>query len=158
MNVEYARVNVGYVRVNAEYVRINKGSEVRKTETAVFAVTGSRSFHKLELSKALLRFVEFDFTYFWEQCIEAGRNARKTGRISQNLKNMAMNALVKCHPYVEACAATEFADVVLDCIIAYICHSEGIGLEELWARCISPKAFTKRLFSTVSANIRPAGE
>lgn len=144
-------MNVGYVRVNAEYVRINKGSEVRKTETAVFAVTGSRSFHKLELSKALLRFVEFDFTYFWEQCIEAGRNARKTGRISQNLKNMAMNALVKCHPYVEACAATEFADVVLDCIIAYICHSEGIGLEELWARCISPKSlYEKAIFNRVS--------
>lgn len=137
--------------MNAEYVRINKGSEVRKTETAVFAVTGSRSFHKLELSKALLRFVEFDFTYFWEQCIEAGRNARKTGRISQNLKNMAMNALVKCHPYVEACAATEFADVVLDCIIAYICHSEGIGLEELWARCISPKSlYEKAIFNRVS--------
>ena len=130
---------------------MNKGSEVRKTETAVFAVTGSRSFHKLELSKALLRFVEFDFTYFWEQCIEAGRNARKTGRISQNLKNMAMNALVKCHPYVEACAATEFADVVLDCIIAYICHSEGIGLEELWARCISPKSlYEKAIFNRVS--------
>lgn len=124
---------------------------MRKTETAVFAVTGSRSFHKLELSKALLRFVEFDFTYFWEQCIEAGRNARKTGRISQNLKNMAMNALVKCHPYVEACAATEFADVVLDCIIAYICHSEGIGLEELWARCISPKSlYEKAIFNRVS--------
>ena len=124
---------------------------MRKTETAVFAVTGSRSLHKLELSKALLRFVEFDFTYFWEQCIEAGRNARKTGRISRNLQNMAMNALVKCHPYVEACAATEFADVVLDCIIAYICHSEGIGLEELWARCISPKSlYEKAIFNRVS--------
>lgn len=129
----------------------NAGGEVRKTETAVFAVTGSRSFHKLELSKSLLRFVEYDFTYFWEQCIEAGRNARKTGRVSQNLRNMAMNALVKCHPYVEACAATEFSSVVLDCIIAYICHSEGIGLEELWARCISPKSlYEKAIFNRVS--------
>ena len=51
--------------MNVGYARINKGSEVRKTETAVFAVTGSRSFHKLELSKALLRFVEVEFTYFW---------------------------------------------------------------------------------------------
>ncbi|MGN0637728.1 MAG: hypothetical protein ACI4J0_05110 [Huintestinicola sp.] len=95
--------------------------------------------------------MEFDFTYFWEQCIEAGRNARKTGRISQNMENMAMNALVKCHPYVEACASTEFSSVVLDCIIAYICHSEGIGLEELWARCISPKSlYEKAIFNRVS--------
>ena len=95
--------------------------------------------------------MEFDFTYFWEQCIEAGRNARKTGRISQNMQNMAMNALVKCHPYVEACASTEFSSVVLDCIIAYICHSEGIGLEELWARCISPKSlYEKAIFNRVS--------
>ena len=67
------------------------------------------------------------------------------------MENMAMNALVKCHPYVEACASTEFSSVVLDCIIAYICHSEGIGLEELWARCISPKSlYEKSIFNRVS--------
>ena len=127
------------------------GKEVRKTETAVFAVPGSNSFHSFELSRSLLRFAEFDFTYFWEQCIEVGRNARKTGRISQNMENMAVNAVVKCHPYVEACAQTEYASVVLDCIIAYICHSEGIGLEELWARCISPKSlYEKNIFYRVS--------
>lgn len=120
-------------------------------DTVVFAVNGNNSFHKLELAKSLLRFAEFDFTYFWEQCIEAGRNARKTGRISTNLRNLAVNALVKCHPYVEACINTEFSAVVLDCIIAYICHSEGIGLEELWARCISPKSLYERdIFCRVS--------
>ncbi len=125
--------------------------EVSAADTVTFAVRGSNSFHRLELSKSLIRFAEFDFTYFWEQCIEAGRNARKTGRISQNLVNMAMNALVKCHPYVEACANTEFFSVVIDCIIAYICHSEGIGLEELWARCISPKSlYEKAIFDRVS--------
>lgn len=125
--------------------------EVSAADTVSFAVKGSNSFHRLELSKNLIRFAEFDFTYFWEQCIEAGRNARKTGRISQNLVNMAMNALVKCHPYVEACANTEFSSVVTDCIIAYICHSEGIGLEELWARCISPKSlYEKTIFNRVS--------
>lgn len=127
------------------------GKEVIFTSSAVFAVNGSRSLHKLELSKTLLRFVEFDFTYFWEQCIEAGRNARKTGRISKNLENMAINSLVKCHPYVEACSFSEFSSVVIDCIIAYICHSEGIGLEELWARCISPKSlYEKAIFNRVS--------
>ena len=80
-----------------------------------------------------------------------GRNARKTGRISKNMENMAVSAVTKCHPYVEACAQTEFASVVLDCIIAYICHSEGIGLEELWARCVSPKSlYEKDIFFRVS--------
>ncbi|MGN1090300.1 MAG: hypothetical protein ACI4Q6_07860 [Huintestinicola sp.] len=116
-----------------------------------FAVNGSNSFHKLEPAKALLRFTEFDFTYFWEQCIDVGRNARKTGRVSSNMKSVAINALAKCHPYVSACAGTEFSSVVIDCIIAYICHSEGIGLEELWVRCISPKSlYEKEIFERVS--------
>ncbi|MGN0643271.1 MAG: hypothetical protein ACI4JJ_08985 [Huintestinicola sp.] len=116
-----------------------------------FSAGGSNSFHKLELSRSLLHFTEFDFTYFWEQSIETGRNARKTGRISRNIAALAENAVMKCHPYVEACMQTEFSSVVLDCIIAYICHSEGIGLEELWARCISPKSmYEKSIFKRIS--------
>lgn len=125
--------------------------EVSTAKGITFSVDGSNSLHKLELSKTLLRFTEFDFTYFWEQCIEAGRNARKTGRISPKLENMALSAAAKCHPYVEACLTTEFSSLVLDCIIAYICHSEGIGLEELWTRCISPKSlYEKAIFCRVS--------
>lgn len=117
-----------------------------------FSVQGSNSFHKLEVSRSLLRFAEFDFTYFWEQCIEAGRNARKTGRLSQNLEAIALGAAAKCHPYVEACQGTEFDGLVTDCIIAYICHSEGIGPEELWGRCISPKSLYEReIFNRISA-------
>ena len=124
---------------------------MRISDNITFAVDGSNGFHRLELAKTLIRFAEFDFTYFWEQCIETGRNARKTGRISRGLVNLAMNSFVKCHPYAEACAVTEFSSVVIDCIIAYICHSEGIGLEELWARCISPKSlYEKTIFNRVS--------
>ncbi|MCM1577596.1 MAG: hypothetical protein NC078_02195, partial [Ruminococcus sp.] len=116
-----------------------------------FSVAGSNSFHKIELSKSLLRFAEFDFTYFWEQCIEAGRNARKTGRLSANLEAIALGSAAKCHPYVEACIGTEFDGLVTDCIIAYICHSEGIGPEELWGRCISPKSlYEKAIFERIS--------
>ncbi|MCH5349458.1 MAG: hypothetical protein J1E40_09055, partial [Oscillospiraceae bacterium] len=93
----------------------------------------------IELSKTLLHFIEFDFTYFWEQCIEAGRTARKTGRLPQNIVASAKQLLGRAHPYIEACLSTDFSEIVTDCIIEYICHSERIGLEELWARCISPK-------------------
>lgn len=104
-----------------------------------FAVNDNNNFYKIELSKTLLHFIEFDFTYFWEQCIEAGRTARKTGRLPQNIISNAKAIISKAHPYIEACISTDFSEIVTDCIIEYICHSERIGLEELWARCISPK-------------------
>lgn len=104
-----------------------------------FAVNDNNNFYKIELSKTLLHFIEFDFTYFWEQCIEAGRTARKTGRLPQNIISNAKAIISKAHPYIEACIATDYSEIATDCIIEYICHSERIGLEELWARCISPK-------------------
>lgn len=107
--------------------------------TVRFAVKDNNNFYKIELSKTLLHFIEFDFTYFWEQCIEAGRTARKTGRLPQNIISNSKTIISKAHPYIEACINTDYSEIATDCIIEYICHSERIGLEELWARCISPK-------------------
>lgn len=107
--------------------------------TVRFAVRDNNNFYKIELSKTLLHFIEFDFTYFWEQCIEAGRHARKTGRLTPNIVSNAKIIIGRAHPYIEACISTDFSEIVTDCIIEYICHSERIGLDELWARCISPK-------------------
>ena len=104
-----------------------------------FAVNDNNNFYKIELSKTLLHFIEFDFTYFWEQCIEAGRTARKTGRLPQNIIANSKAIISKAHPFIEACINTDYSEIATDCIIEYICHSERIGLEELWARCISPK-------------------
>lgn len=104
-----------------------------------FAVNDNVNFYKIELSRTLLHFIEFDFTYFWEQCIEAGKSARKSGRLPQQIVSGAKTVISRAHPYIEACIGTDFSDIVTDCIIEYICHSERIGLEELWARCISPK-------------------
>lgn len=140
-----------YHKIKYAFDRICIYMEVRDTDTVTFAICGSNDLYKIELARSLLHFAEFDFTYFWEQSIEAGRNARKTGRISSNLRNLAIGAAAKCHPYVEASINTEFSSLVTDCIIAYICHSEGIGLEELWARCISPKSlYEKDIFYRVS--------
>lgn len=104
-----------------------------------FAVADNNNFYRLDLSRTLLHFIEYDFTYFWEQCIEAGRSARKNGRLPQNIISNAKTAIVGAHPYIEACINSDYAEIAVDCIIEYICHSERIGLEELWARCISPK-------------------
>lgn len=116
-----------------------------------FAVYDNTNFYKIELSRTLLHFTEFDFTYFWEQCIEAGKTARKTGRLPQNIVTGAKAAVGRAHPYIEACIATDYSEIVLDCIIEYICHSERIGLEELWARCISPKnPYEEAIFRRIS--------
>ncbi|MBQ3162730.1 MAG: hypothetical protein IJC04_11490 [Oscillospiraceae bacterium] len=104
-----------------------------------FAVHDNNNFYKIDLSKTLLQFTEFDFTYFWEQCIEAGRMARKNGRLPQNIISNAKTVVSRAHPFVEACISNDYSEIVTDCIIEYICHSERIGLEELWARCITPK-------------------
>ncbi len=116
-----------------------------------FAVYDNTNFYKIELSRTLLHFCEFDFTYFWEQCIEAGKTARKTGRLPQEIVNSAKTVISRAHPYIEACIGTDYAEIVTDCIIEYICHSERIGLEELWARCISPKnPYETAIFKRVS--------
>lgn len=119
--------------------------------TVGFAVRDNNNFYKIDISKTLLYFTEYDFTYFWEQCIEAGRTARKSGRLPQNLVSNARSVISKAHPYIEACISTDYSEIVTDCIIEYICHSERIGLEELWARCISPKnMYESAIFRRIS--------
>ena len=85
-----------------------------------FAVNDNNNFYKIELSKTLLHFTEFDFTYFWEQCIEAGRLARKSGRLPQNIISNAKTVVSRAHPFIEACLATDYSEIVTDCIIEYI--------------------------------------
>ncbi len=119
--------------------------------TVGFAVRDNNNFYKIDISKTLLYFTEYDFTYFWEQCIDAGRTARKTGRLPQNSVTNAKAIISKAHPYIEACMSTDYSEIVTDCIIEYICHSERIGLEELWARCISPKnMYESAIFRRIS--------
>ncbi len=119
--------------------------------TVGFAVRDNNNFYKIDISRTLLHFAEFDFTFFWEQCIEAGKTARKTGRLPQNIVANAKSSISSAHPYIEACIATDYSEIVTDCIIEYICHSERIGLEELWARCITPKnMYETAIFRRVS--------
>lgn len=122
-----------------------------ENRTVRFAVNNNNNFYKIELSKTLIHFIEFDFTYFWEQCIEAGRIARKTGRLPQHIISNAKTVIGRAHPYIEACIGSDYSEIVTDCIIEYICHSERIGLEELWARCITPKnMYESAIFRRVS--------
>lgn len=124
---------------------------VQGVNSLIFVTKNNNNFYKVDLSGTLLRFIEYDFTYFWEQCIALGKKSRKEG--TYILKDFAFikNMIAQCHPYYEAQINSDFDSIVLDCIIEYICHSENIGLEELWARCITPKnAYEKAIFMRIS--------
>lgn len=120
-------------------------------ESIDFITSNSNGFHKLELSKSLLHFIEYDFTYFWEQTIDFANTCRKTGKFDIQQLSVLRNLIVRCHPYYEAKINTEFAEIALDCIIEYVCRTRNIGLETLWAEYISPaNAYEKAIFKRVS--------
>ncbi len=116
-----------------------------------FVTKYSNSFYKIELSKTLLHFIEYDFTYFCEQAIELGKKAKKTSEFPYEQATKLVAKITKCHPYFEALQNFEFDDIVSDCIIDYICKTEGVSVEELWGLCISPKnSYEKVIFSRIS--------
>ncbi|MGN0695381.1 MAG: DUF6076 domain-containing protein [Oscillospiraceae bacterium] len=127
------------VRMTDETESCAEGRERYQVDAVKFIIGNNNTYYELMPGKDLLSFTEFNFSFFWEQCIEAGKTASKTGRLPAELMQSARNTLSQCHPYVKACIEGSFDSAAVDCIIAYICSSENIGLEELWARCISPK-------------------
>jgi hypothetical protein len=109
------------------------------------------AFQRLDVGRALLTFSEFDFTFFWETAIDAGRTAKRTGKLPKVTVDNARASISKCHPYVAAGITTDYADVVLDCIIEYICRSERMTEDELWTRCISSKIpYETAIFKRIS--------
>ena len=82
------------------YYKYMKG--VPSLKAVRFVIDNNNNYYRLELAKALLNFTEYDFTFFWEQCISAGKTAHKTGRLPQDIMNTARNSAARCHPYVEA--------------------------------------------------------
>lgn len=116
-----------------------------------FAVRDNNNLFKLELCKTLLHFTEFDFTYFWERCMDAGRAAKKSGHLPASTVSNAKSVICAAHPYIEAMIGSDYSEIVTDCIIEYICHSERISLDELWVRCISPKTkYEEAIFNRIS--------
>ncbi|MFA5659298.1 MAG: hypothetical protein WC900_08445 [Oscillospiraceae bacterium] len=120
-------------------------------ESFSFVTKYSNSVFKLELAKTLLHFIEFDFSYFYEQSIALGKQASKSGDYSAEQSGILRNLASKCHPYFEAMANFDFNDIVADCIIEHICRNENIGLEALWSSCISPSnSYEKTIFTRIS--------
>lgn len=83
--------------------------------------------------------------------MDAGRAAKKTGHLPASTVSNAKSVICAAHPYIEAMINGDYDDIVTDCIIEYICHSERISLDELWMRCISPKTkYEEAIFERIS--------
>lgn len=116
-----------------------------------FSVPGSNSIHDLQLGYTLIRFVEFDLKYFREQCAQIYEQHLRAGE-DDLLKALAFKEYIRnCHPYCGPLLNTVFDKIALDCIIEDICATEGVGLEELWARNMTSKeAFGQALFARIT--------
>jgi hypothetical protein len=111
----------------------------------------ANAFHKLELGRGIITFTEFDFTFFWEHSLEAGKVAKKTGQLPKQTVGNAKSAVIKCHPYLSAAQNTDYAHIVIDCIIDFILSSERMTEDELWMRCISSKIpYENAIFTRLS--------
>lgn len=102
-----------------------------------FITKNNNSFNTLEISKVLLHFIESDFTYFWEQCIDFASKAKASRSFnSANLQNIK-NSLSACHPFVKAKINTDYNYIVTDCIIDYILSSQKITEDELFTMLLT---------------------
>ena len=116
-----------------------------------FVTKKSNCIYNIELSKVLLHFTEYDFSYFWEQTIMLGKESKDNNSFSIEQSANLRDLVSKCHPYVEALSKSDYSEIVLDCIIEHICRTENIGLEALWNSCITPKnSYEKAIFHRIS--------
>ena len=121
------------------------------SKVIAFTVPKSSGLYQLELADTLVGFLDYDFTYFWEQCLELAHKSRLTGEYYADYSRTLKEYIRTCHPYYNVLIHTDFDKIVLDCILDFISLSESVGLEELWVRYISAKdSFGREVFARIS--------
>lgn len=107
--------------------------------------------YTITAGETLVQFLAYDLSLFEEKCMELTYKSRTSGELDDRQVNVLNHMFIQCHPFCEAMFARMFSQIVLDCMIEFICDSEGAGLEELWARYISPQnSFEKRIFLRIT--------
>lgn len=106
-------------------------------DSIAFYVPGSNALHNLRLGHSLIGFIESDFSYFAEQCIEAAQKYQITGENTLEKASVLKEYIRNCHPFCAAQINLELSKIVIDCIIDYLCTSNNVGLEELWVKNLS---------------------
>ncbi|MBP1736218.1 MAG: hypothetical protein H6Q60_99 [Oscillospiraceae bacterium] len=119
--------------------------------TITFAVGDSSLLHRLPLGDTMLHFIESDFTYFREQCVESVNRYQSTGAFAPERTAVLKEYIRGCHPYCSAAISSDFDQIAMDCIIDYLCETDEVGLEELWVRTLSSTdAFGRGVFHRIT--------
>lgn len=129
-----------------------RGREAPMSREITFCVASHSGFYRLSVADTLCGFIGYDFSYFVDQCANAARGALSDpGRFNFGRSSLLREYIRKCHPYYNALLHSDFSKITLDFIIDFACLSDGIGLEELWTRSISPKdELTRLIFERIS--------
>ncbi len=112
----------------------------------------SKNIYQLPIASTMLHFAAYDFAYFVQQCTELTSDCLATGTVDAVSLSAPKEYIRKCHPYFQILVHEDFEQITLDFAIDYICRTQGIGLEELWATHISAQQpFWKAVFHRISA-------
>ena len=116
-----------------------------------FSVPGSSRIHDLKLGITLIRFIEFDLSFFKEQCISLYDKVQKNEKDLLTESQAVKEYIRNCHPYCSALIKTTFDKIAIDCVIEEICVKDGIGTEELWVKNMAGKTPSeKALFERIT--------
>jgi hypothetical protein len=116
-----------------------------------FAVRGIHALYPLPLGDTILHFIQSDFTYFREQCVDAVNKYQSFGTFSLERVSIYKEYIRGCHPYCSALINSVFDKIVLDCMIDYLCESNQMGLEELWVKKLSSSdSFGRAIFHRIT--------
>lgn len=120
-------------------------------KTISYSLSGADSLFRLPLGDTLIRFMESDFDFFWEQCIEAASKYQLGTPLPLDQTLALRELVIHCHPYCRIKQDDDFRLISLDCMIDFICMSEGMSLEELWVNKLSAEdEVGKAIFSRIS--------
>ena len=106
----------------------NKLAKEHKLDNILHLVgkTSSEVF-QLRYPRSILKFCDFDLTFFAENAIELCNEALKTGEIDFDRMTDLRNTLGNAHVYIEHNIRTVYDKIVIDCWIDYVCRRDGVG-------------------------------
>ena len=111
----------------------------------------TNTIYKTQFPQAIIKFAEFDLSFFMGQAIEFGEKASESGKYPLKESYIIRDLLKKAHPYIAANLSGKYDKIVVDCIIENICRTQEITESSLWNKHISPKTeFDKMIFTRLS--------
>lgn len=121
------------------------------TSEVYFVNDSTNTIYKTKFPQSIIKFAEFDLSFFMRQAIEFGEKASESGKYPLKESYIIRDLLKQAHPYISANLSEKYDKIVVDCIIENICRTQEISESSLWNRYISPKTeLEKIIFARLS--------